>query len=355
MQLPSLSIGGPAELAAVTPYVLGYQPEDGHVVVHGMRANRDTFSRQIGFTTCFHPRMLQENGGASLGPVAAAMNSSGIFDAIVFTYGPDTAAAQAAALTQQHLEMFDIDVSAAFRIHGGQCYCITRGCEGTPQCPDASGTPIDGASLAVTQAVHAGLTAQPSRKALEDLYAPLTGTQQSAAQAALRLADHRLHHHVLAAAEAGTPAAQIAAMLNQQGIAAVDDALARARTGQHLSDADIAWLLQLIRLDLRVRDYFWSCLTGERAEHELLRTLLRAASAECAAGPACLLAIWALMAGEGAIASIALQQAEAADPSYTMTGVLHLIMSAGISATQLRDMLSSILRDYQLHAQAYKR
>ncbi len=115
------------------------------------------------------------------------------------------------------------------------------------------------------------------------------------------------------------------------GLDAVREAIGAYRAGgEFSSDADAAWLSVLLR-DLRVRDDAWSRMHPEyRDAHLRLWTdLTRRARPGFVAPAASLLAFVAWQCGNGALANVALDRAQADDPDYSMAQLLREVIDSG--------------------------
>ena len=116
-------------------------------------------------------------------------------------------------------------------------------------------------------------------------------------------------------------------------LAVVASAIARYRDGGHLAAGhdETARLLAALR-HLRFRDDAWARMDPvHKAAHLRLWTdLTRHAPAGYVAAPASLLAWVAWQAGDGALANIALDRADADNPTYSMAQLLRQLITAGL-------------------------
>jgi hypothetical protein len=201
---------------------------------------------------------------------------------------------------------------------------------GDPGCCPPEGVSFDPAtSPAVTAAVVDGCVALPSRAALEKRLAPLGGLGRVAMTQATERADQRLVDLVEASEDK-----KRGAVLKAAGVSAVDCAVARQRAGACLDDDALAWLT-VVLVYVPVRDYAWEAIGGDLGVHIGLWTdVLRRADPELVAAPATLLAFAAWRAGEGAVASIAVTRALAADPDYQMALLLDQALAGGLSPAE---------------------
>jgi len=115
---------------------------------------------------------------------------------------------------------------------------------------------------------------------------------------------------------------------------AVDDAVLRQRSGLRLDDDRVAWL-SVVLVHLPVRDHAWESVGGDLGTHVSLWTeVLRRSAPELMVAPATLLSFAAWRAGEGALASIALSRALAADPEYEMARLMARALAGGLSPAE---------------------
>jgi hypothetical protein len=114
----------------------------------------------------------------------------------------------------------------------------------------------------------------------------------------------------------------------------VDGAVFRQRGGGRLTDDEIAWLAAVL-VHPPVRDHAGESVGGDLGIHVGLWTdVLRRADPKPAAAPGALLAFAAWRAGEGVVASIALDRALAADPGYPMALLLARALAGGLSPAE---------------------
>ncbi|MGI9005751.1 MAG: DUF4192 domain-containing protein, partial [Streptosporangiaceae bacterium] len=140
------------------------------------------------------------------------------------------------------------------------------------------------------------------------------------------------------------------------GRRSVKQVVARYRQDGRLADDDeIAWL-GVVLGDLRVRDDAWARMDpAYNDEHRRLWTdLVWRLPADLAAPPAALLAFTAWQAGDGALASIAIERALAADPEYSMALLIADALHAGLppSAARLPMTPKQVAASYSRRRQA---
>jgi hypothetical protein len=116
-------------------------------------------------------------------------------------------------------------------------------------------------------------------------------------------------------------------------------AVTRYRRGGQLTGQydELAWL-GVALTDMRVRDDAWARMDPEfNADHQRLwLDLVRHLPSEYVPAPAALLAFTAWQAGEGALASVAIERALAADPDYSMARLIADALDAGLPPSAAR-------------------
>ena len=122
--------------------------------------------------------------------------------------------------------------------------------------------------------------------------------------------------------------------LDEVGRAAIRDALHRYAQGGRLDDDEAAFPSVLLR-HIPIRDHAWS-LTDDSEHHiALWSDLTRRARPDLVPAPASLLAFAAWRAGDATLATLALNRALEADPSYRMAGLLYQVVQAGLPPSAL--------------------
>ncbi len=119
--------------------------------------------------------------------------------------------------------------------------------------------------------------------------------------------------------------------------AAIDDAAAGRLA---LPDARVVALATALGIPA-VRDAALERCTGSRAAaaEQLWAALVRETPDPEAAEPAALLAVSALLRGDGALTNIALDRAERAWPGHRLTALLQAVVDAGLRPSQVRELL----------------
>jgi hypothetical protein len=312
---PSVALNKPAEILAAVPYMLGFHPSES-IVVLGLRRKDLVFQLRGNLPA-------RDEVAAFAAYYARLVHRQRVTAALLIGYGAGSAVTPVVLATADALHRHGIVTPEMLRAHEGRFWSYVCA---EPDCCPAEGTRYDVASSQVAaQATVSGYVALPSRDELERRLAPVGGAARAAMRAATGRAGERLADLVAARPEEG------AAALVPAGCAAVDAALARHRSGGRLTDDELAWVSLLIGCT-PVRDHAWGKVGGNLGLHvSLWCDVLRRAQPELAAPPATLLSFAAWRAGEGAVASIALDRALRADPDYRMARLLDQALRHGLS------------------------
>ena len=305
----SITVRSPADLLSVTPYLLGFHPADSVVVV-GLAGRFVTFAAR-------HDLPRPDDGDLRwMAPIVAAQE---LHQAALIGYGPPGRVTRTLDALSAALGEAGVPVLEALRVTGGRWWsyrCAQPRCcppEGRP-CP-----PRDGPIAA--NAVYRGQVALPSRQALVDQVAAVTGESRAEMAAATERARARL---------AGLPADQPdGRAVRRAGRAAVRDAERRHRAGRPSTADEIAWLGVLLA-DTVVLDDALDRSDGQDWRIGLWTDALRRVEPEFVAGPGCLLAYTAWRAGRGALARVAVDRALLADPGHRTATLLDALLAAGI-------------------------
>jgi Domain of unknown function (DUF4192) len=279
------------DLLAIVPYLLGFHPTDS-VVLLALRG------RQIVF------QVRGDLDSAVPEHLAALVARQDPTSAVVLGYGGGAGVTPVVLGVRAAVESAGVPVLDVLRVADGRYWSYLCA---EPSCCPPEGRPYDPAASPVTvEAVVAGYVALPSREALARRLDPVGGTERSARTAAP----------------------------GRAGRDAVDDAVRRQRVGVRLTDDEVAWL-SVVLAEPPVRGYAWESVGGDLGTHVALWTeVLRRGEPDLVLAPATLLAFAAWRAGEGAIASIALSRALAADPTDPMAVLLARALAGGLTPAQ---------------------
>jgi hypothetical protein len=324
--LPKVSLRSPADMIAAIPYLLGFHPTDSLVVL-GLRAKQVTFQVRVDLppTVDAVPFAVQ---------IAAIVARQRVTRALLAGYGSEAAVTPAIRAVRTELRRRRIDVPEALRATDDKYFSYT--CN-DPQCCNPAGTAYDASTTVVAAtATAAGMGVVGSRDEVASRLDRIGGAaaltmRDAALRADLRLCDLLAHPD-------GTPDREL---LVDAGRAAVDAAILRSTYGSVHSDDDMAWL-GLLLVNVAVRDYAWGRVGDDLALHvDLWTDVVRRVEPELVAPPATLLAFAAWRNGGGAIASIALERALDADPTYRMAIYLGAAFDGGLSPMKYLELLEA--------------
>jgi Domain of unknown function (DUF4192) len=301
----------PDAVLAVVPHMLGFYPSRSLVVLGLGEQHRVmvTFRYDL-------PEPDDHELAADIAQHAQyVLSRERISSALLIGYGPEQVVLPVLALAAAKLGSHGIDIQEALRAEGGRYWSLL--CDDPSCCPPEGRSYDPGSHPAAAAMTQAGLGAHPDREALARTLQRPAGTSDVIAhatrQARIRLI--RISHEadadgardpVLRATRIGRREVQRAIRLYRSG-------------GTIRSIGQLAWLAVLLG-DIRVRDDAWARMDpAHRDDHCRLWTdVVRGAATDCVPAPASLLAFTAWQAGNGALASVAVDRALAADPRYSM-------------------------------------
>jgi hypothetical protein len=311
---PPISLKSPADVLAAIPYLFGFHPADS-VVVLGLRAKQVTFQVRVDLPAAADAMPFAKQ-------LTAIVLRQHVTRALIVGYGSDAVATPAIRALRHELRRRRIDVPEALRATGGRYFSdVCR----SPECCSPDGVPYDvTTSVIAATATAAGLNVVASRDDVAARLDPIGGRTAAAMHDAIIRADQRL------CALTG----ETSTALDTAGVEAVDAAIAQFRLHGGLDEDEIAWLTLLL-LNVTVRDYAWERVGEDLDLHARLWTyVVRRAEPELVAPPATLLAYASWRDGGGAIATIAVDRALAADPEYRMARYLAHAFEHGMSPTE---------------------
>ena len=341
-----VKVGSADGILAVVPHLLGFHPANSLVVlgIGGAHARiRLAFRYDL-------PDPPQDALSADIASHATTvLCREHLTMAVVIGYGTGPAVSGIVDVLAPALREAGIAIQDALRVEDGRYWSYL--CQ-DPKCCPPEGVPYNPAAHpAAAVLAAAGLTVRSDRESLVGTLArapesiePMTHATERARRRAARLIEE-----TLSVTAEGDPLQAIA----DAGRRSVRQAVARYRRGAEIKDHDeIAWLAFALT-DLRVRDDAWARMDPQYNEaHQRLWTrLLRYVPAEFTPAPAALLAFVAWQAGDGALASIAIERALNADPSYSMALLIADALHAGLppSAARLSMSPKQVAASYARH------
>ena len=323
-------VGSADGILAVVPHLLGFHPRDSLVIlgIGGPHARiRLAFRYDL-------PDPPDEELATDIAAHATTVLArQKLTMAIAVGYGSGEVVTPVVEVVAHALLKAGVNVQDVLRVHGGRYWSYLCG---DPDCCPPDGVPYDLAGHPASAALAAaGLTVRADRAELASTIAPVTdaaGPMREAVERARERAGALID--VGAAAAGGDPFLPIA----DAGRRSVKQAITRYRRGGALTDDDeIAWL-GVTLADLRVRDDAWARMDPQfhDAHLRLWIDLVRRLPADCVAPPAALLAFTAWQAGDGALASVAIERALEADPDYSMALLVADALHAGLPPSAAR-------------------
>lgn len=335
---PVVRVRDQGELVAAIPAMLGFHPRESLVLM----ATGGSSGRRLGLTLRIDLPPPEIPAYAEHAEVVAVSAARGLLlddpvGAVAVVLAPSTGDPpclphrRLAGLVAQALAEHEVDVHTllwAESTTGGAHWACYDPCACRGLVPDPAVTEFVVATVAEGGVVHA------DRGALERLVEP-------ADPAALRRREELLIRgdeggDTTDAADEGGLAVEVAS-----GEAALEAAIADAATGRlALSDSRVVALATALAIPaVQEAALQWSAGTRAAATEQLWAALTRETPAPQAAVPAVLLAVSALLRGDGALANVALERAEHAWPGHLLSGVVRAAAEAGLRPSEVREWL----------------
>ena len=306
----------PAELIAVTPYVLGFHPADSLVVI-------GTVGRPVVFGARWDLPPPEQDVSKAIAMIVATQR---LESATVIGYGPANRVTPAVLRLAHALSVAGVGVHDALRVTDGRWWSYV--CD-DPRCCPPEGQPCRAELPIAAEAVFRGQVALPSRQALIAQVAPVTGAARDAMTAATERALARIID--LRGTDPGSTdlgGGRAGRSVRRAGRAAVLEAERRHRAGRTLSDDQVAWLGVLL-VDVAIQDYALDRSDDQDWRIRLWTDVVRRVDPRYAAAPACLLGFTAWRDGNGSLARVAVDRALTESPGHRLAGLLdHLLCSA---------------------------
>jgi Domain of unknown function (DUF4192) len=324
-----LQAASPDAVLAVVPHMLGFYPSKSLVVLGLGAQNRVlvTFRYDL-------PEPPDEELARDIAEHAGyVLDREHISSALLVGYGPEHLVAPVIGITGVRLLGRGIDLHEVLWADGGRYWSML--CD-EPSCCPAEGRSYDpGSHPAAAAMAGAGLVAQPDREALARTLQRPAGAADVISQATGN-ALARLQDLVDRGEAEGDRDPQLRA--TRTGRREIQRAIRRYRRGGSIDSIEhLAWLAVLLS-DLRVRDDAWARMhPAFRDQHCRLWTdVLRGAALDYVPAPGSLLAFTAWQAGNGALASMAIDRALSANPSYSMAHLLAEAIEAALPPSAAR-------------------
>jgi hypothetical protein len=323
-------VGSAEGILAVVPHLLGFHPADSLVMlgIGGPHARiRLAFRYDL-------PDPPDDEITADIAEHAiSVLRRQHLPMAIAVGYGAGAAVTPVMDVVGPALREAGVGIQDMLRVEDGRFWSYL--CH-DPDCCPPEGTPFTPVGHPASDALAAaGLTVRADRAALAETLAPA-----AEAAAPMRAAVGRARQRagelidLIAVTDGGDPFLPVA----DAGRRSVKQVITRYRRGGRLTDyEEMAWLGVTLG-DLRVRDDAWARMDPgfHEAHQRLWVDLVRHLPTEFVAAPAALLAFTAWQAGDGALASIAIERALDADPEYSMAHLIADALHAGLPPSAAR-------------------
>lgn len=334
---PLVRLGGPEDMVAAIPYLLGFHPRESVVAV-GLRGRRRRVCLAIRLDL---PPPPGERDAADL--IAAHLRNARASQAVLVVITEDTPAGAPApgpgprlprealiSTLRGALTGARIDIHDALCIRSGRWWSYTCA---DPACCPPEGLPVPAGSVTALAAATAadGVVVLPDREALEQTVAP---AEPRPSPRRRRLFDAAAAAHRDEVAAVGAGAAKAAVV---EELAALIER--RAERSEPLPLEQAARIAAALT-DLDTRDACIRWLTAPLADiaEGLWRELVRTAPPTYVAAPATLLALHAYARGDGAFARICANRALADDPTCAMARLVHVSLDRGLGPSQIREL-----------------
>jgi hypothetical protein len=328
----TLRVREPGELVAAVPVLLGFHPRASLVLV----ATGGESGRRLGLTLRVDLPLPEHVAAVAVDVVQSLLLDTPTGAAVIVVAESAEAARpheRLVGLVVHDLEAHGIDVhtvlSTPSTAAGARWACYDPcGCTGLV--PEGSATPFAAAAVA------AGRVVRSDRSDLEQLLAPAHPEHIRRREALLiGAADEALHHRP-------DPGAPHRTAADREGpgaeLAFVDAAIADAAADRLiLDDTRVVTLAALLAVpDVRDAALLRCVGPAAAAAEQLWTALVRETPDPEAAEPAALLAVSAMVRGDGALANIALDRAEQAWPGHRLTAILRSVL-LGMRPEEIRD------------------
>lgn len=331
---PRLRVNNPADLLALVPYALGFHPADSLVVVT-VRDEQFLQAARIDLPTTgeWSPELWM-----AIRHVTNVVGRHHATGAALIGYGTVDQVRDAVRDAIDVLTGASIPVVEILRVHNGRYFRLT--CR-DPRCCPPQGVPFDPTtSVIAAQATAAGLVALPNRDAVAATLAPVTGPARDRMTAATATATE----FVRALAETVPPPVSDREPPLHPAVRAVarthlDQVRDRYQAGKPVTDRQAALATVLLNL-AGVRAAIARRTTGVPWQVDMWTDLVRRAEPHLVAGPAVLLTLSALQAGDGTLAGLAVQRALRSDPTDRLAHLLAQAVTAGIDPDTVTGLLT---------------
>ena len=317
-----VKIRSAADMVTAVPYLIGFHPGDGSIVVIVCDGRRVTFAARTDVPDPDAPARHMQQLADWLVPVVRQQQP--ITFIVVIGYGAAAHVDPALRMVEETLTANGLPVRELLRVTAGRYFSLT--CD-NPECCPPQGTPFDqDASLVAVQATAAGQVALPDREAVAARFAPVEEAARDRMRHATTAAAARMQTLTVAGSDA----------VQEAGATAFRDSLMKHDGGGCLSDDEMAWLILLITHPV-VRDLAAELTQPHDGHVTFWAELTRHADESLVPAPASLLALTAWRCGDGALAVLAAEYALQVDPEFELAGLLLYGLQAGIAPSVIEE------------------
>lgn len=319
-------ITSPTGIIQVVPYLLGFQPGRDMIII-GTWPPRSAARITMRYPLPY--KADAKEAAASARHAILILSAQQYPTAVVVGYGLDEAVRPFVDRLRDEAEAYEIGLTEILRVDAQNQRYWSYLCT-NPECCPPEGRPYDpSADPALTKLFAEAAPVLASREVLAATIAPCGGEDALSMTRATRKAERRAARLLSKTPRPGASSGK--RTLAVAGIEAVQKAIEQYRQGETLTHDEAAWLMVVLR-DQWVRDDAWSRMDPEhrKAHLRLWTELTRLALRRYLPAPASLLAFVAWQGGNGALANIALDRAQAVDPNYSMARLLRDALDAGM-------------------------
>ncbi len=304
-KLPVTKIQQPADIVAIIPYLLGFDPVESLVVV-GLEGTRKRFG------PCFRLDLaVAEDVDAQVAYIATLVAHLGFGEVILVAFSdlPEHADPVVRGVCER-MRRDGVGVHEALRADGSRWWSYT--CDNPRCCPPSGSTYDADASRVSAEAVVAGMQRRPSRDALRDQFAPDPSRRDAIARARTT---------------STVPLLDAADIID-----AIDGALCDPAA------LEVSQQLQLMQSVQAVgpRDMAWMLMSRDTAGRHLAlwAPLMRAAPDDLLAPVGSLAAFAAWLQGRGVLASHAAERVLEVQPDYSMATLIMQMLESAVDPMQ---------------------
>ncbi|MBQ1010301.1 DUF4192 domain-containing protein [Micromonospora sp. M51] len=320
-----LTVRSSADLAIAVPYLIGFHPGDGCIVVITCRDRRIVFAARGDLPAPGSPAHHLHDLTAHLVPVVQRQQP--ITDLVIVGYGAQGHIDPALRGVCDAFTAAGLAVRELLRVTESRIFSLTCG---DPGCCPPQGTPVEPTtSLVAVHATVAGLVARPDRAAVASRFTTVDST-----------GDGIRHATTEATARMTALETNGSAAVYEAGVHTVRSALRQHDDGTGLTDDEVAWLTVLLT-HRPVRDLAVD-LTQPHDQHVTFwAEVTRRAGEALVPAPATVLALTAWRCGDGVLALMAVERALQIDPDYQLADLLLQALHAGLPPSVFEQAASS--------------